>query len=270
MMFLAHKNEIAKNNYKPLEQFNKRKVLVHANKFQLVSNVCPHQKSLISLIPGQGNRVCPYHNWSFNLEGTPVTSGRTAHYCKNEKNLETYPIFEWNHLLFTEKINFDIDFNFKDLILIEERIDVVQANFKTIVDIFLDVDHIQSVHSGVYDLVGITNTDVDWKYYDCGSIQKVEQGALWITVYPYTMIEWQLGSLFVTVALPDGADRTNVSVFKYADKNYLECWKLNEQVWETAWRQDRFQAEIMSEFPIENLEPQKIHLRNFLKENGIH
>jgi phenylpropionate dioxygenase-like ring-hydroxylating dioxygenase large terminal subunit len=269
-MFLAHKDEIEKNNYKPLEQFNKRKVLVCSDELQLVSNICPHQKSIISLVSGQGNRVCPYHNWSFDLKGNPLTSGRTSHYCKNEKNLETHSVFDWNHLLFTEKINFDIDVSFRDLILMEERIDFVEADFKTIIDIFLDVDHIQSVHSGVYDLVGITNTDVLWKYYDYGSVQTVEQGALWITVYPYTMIEWQLGSLFVTVAQPHGINQTKVCVFKYADKNYLEQWKLNEKVWEIAWKQDRSQAEIISEFSTENLEPQKIHFRNFLKENGIY
>jgi len=269
-MFLAHQNHIEKNSYKPLEQFNKKKVLVHSDEFKLVSNICPHQKSLISLDRGEGLRVCPYHNWSFGLDGDPIASGRTADYCKNETPLETYPLFNWNYLLFTEKVNFDIDISFKNLILMEERIDFVNANFKTIIDIFLDVDHIQSVHTGVYDLVGITNTNVNWKYYDNGNVQTVEQGALWITVYPYTMIEWQLGSLFVTVAQPYTDNKTKVSVFKYADKNYLERWKLNEKVWETAWQQDRAQAEIMSEFSNTNLEPQKKHFRNFLNENGIY
>jgi phenylpropionate dioxygenase-like ring-hydroxylating dioxygenase large terminal subunit len=269
-MFLAHTNDLSKDHYKPLEQFNREKVLIYSDKHKIVSNICPHQQSLISLEQGQGIRVCPYHNWSFDIDGFPITSGRTAHYCKNQTPLETLPVFEWNHLLFDRKVSFDISVDFKNLILMEERIDHVDADFKTIVDIFLDVDHIQSVHAGVYDLIGIKNTDVTWQYYDSGSVQTVEQGAFWITVYPNTMIEWQQGSLFITVALPNGNKKSKVSVFKYADKNYLDKWKLNEMVWETAWRQDRSQSEIISSFPENNLEFQKTHFRNFLKTNGIY
>jgi hypothetical protein len=136
-------------------------------------------------------------------------------------------------------------------------------------DLFLDVDHIQSIHAGVYDLIGITNTQVTWDYYTNGSVQRVDQGALWIAVYPYTMIEWQRGSLFITVATPKG-NISKVSVFKYIDKDYNTQWKLNEQVWETAWAQDKAQAEIITRFADENLEPQKQHFREFLKINGTY
>jgi choline monooxygenase len=269
-MFLSHSKDIEKDHFKTLKQTHNTKVLAYSDGYKLVSNICPHQHSFISTGSGQGNRVCPYHSWSFDINGQPLTSGRTGHYCKNQSPLETFPVFEWNHLLFDRKIDFDISVNFENLILMEERIDRVNSDFRKIVDIFLDVDHIQSVHVGVYDLIGIKNTDVKWKYYEEGSIQTVEQGALWITIYPFTMIEWQKGSLFITVAIPDGNEKTKVCVFKYADQNYLKDWKLNEQVWETAWKQDRSQAEIMYEFPMENLEPQKTHFRNFLQINGIY
>jgi hypothetical protein len=135
-------------------------------------------------------------------------------------------------------------------------------------DLFLDVDHIQSIHAGVYDLVDITNTDVKWKYYSNGSIQAVDQGAFWIAVYPYTMIEWQKGSMFITVAKPHG-DTSKVSVFKYTDNLNSTNWKLNEYVWETAWGQDKHQAELITKFADKNLEPQKLHFRDFLTSNGI-
>jgi hypothetical protein len=153
------------------------------------------------------------------------------------------------------------------MVLVESRIDKVKANYKNIMDLFLDVDHIQTVHQGVYDLIGITNTDVQWKYYDNGSVQTVAQGASWIAVYPYTMIEWQAGSLFITVAVPDG-ENSNVNVFKYRDINNTDNWKLNEYVWEKAWAQDKQQAELITEFAQSNLEPQKIHFREFL--NGTY
>lgn len=266
-MFLAHSSSLTLNSYQVLNQYNKQKVLVSLSEPRLVSNICPHQKSLISINNGVGNRVCPYHNWSFTLEGSPLGSGRTSYYCKNQKALDSLEVFEWNSLLFSTKVSFNIAEDFSDMVLIENRVDRVKADYKTIMDIFLDVDHIQTVHQGVYDLIGISDTNVKWEYYENGSVQKVAQGALWIAVYPYTMIEWQNGSLFVTVTVPNGRE-SDVHVFKYMDLRFKPEWEINQQVWETAWSQDKQQAELITEFTQSNLEPQKIHFREFL--NGTH
>jgi phenylpropionate dioxygenase-like ring-hydroxylating dioxygenase large terminal subunit len=268
-MFLSHKSSATPNSYQVLNQFNREKVLVNSNGAQLVSNICPHQQSLISTTNGTGSRVCPYHNWSFTLEGQPITSGRTESYCKNSKPLESNEVYEWNSLLFTTPMDFTITHKFNNMILMENRIDIVKTDYKTVMDIFLDVDHIQTVHTGIYDMIGITNTNVKWDFYKNGNVQTVAQGAEWIALYPYTMIEWQQGSLFITVALPNG-DTSNVHVFKYMDSNNSDMWKLNELVWETAWAQDKKQAELITKFPEDNLESQKIHYRDFLRLNGTY
>ena len=268
-MFLSHINSIKPGSFLVLAQYNNKKIIANSNdQYKIISNICPHQNSLISTSAGRGSRVCPYHTWSFTLEGTPITSGRTEYYCKNEISLDSKEAFEWNGLIFDTPIFFETDVDFKDLILIESRVDIVKANYKIIMDLFLDVDHIQSIHAGVYDLVDITNTEVEWKYYNNGSIQEVHQGARWIALYPYTMIEWQQGSLFITVAVPNG-ESSKVHIFKYADTKFMNKWKLNEFVWETAWKQDVAQAEIITEFVDKNLEPQKQHFRNFLNLRKI-
>jgi phenylpropionate dioxygenase-like ring-hydroxylating dioxygenase large terminal subunit len=268
-MFLSHKASISPNSYQVLEQFNKEKVLINSDEVCLVSNICPHQQSLISTKNGVGNRVCPYHNWSFTLEGYPITSGRTEQYCKNLQPLKTDKVHEWNSLLFTTQVDFDITHKFDNMVLMESRIDVVKANYKNVMDLFLDVDHIQTVHSGIYDMIGITDTDVEWKYYKNGSTQHVRQGAVWMAVYPYTMIEWQQGSLFITVAMPNG-NNSNVHVFKYMDVDSSVTWKLNEHVWETAWAQDKNQAELINGFALHNLEQSKLHYRDFLNLYGTY
>jgi phenylpropionate dioxygenase-like ring-hydroxylating dioxygenase large terminal subunit len=271
-MFLAHKNSITLNSYTPLPQFQNKSVLINDGEFKTVSNVCPHQKSLISTSDGVGNRVCPYHSWSFNISGIPIASGRTGKYCKNENSLGTYPVYEWNGLLFSTPVNFDLDINFKDMQLVEKRIDKVHTRYENIIDLFLDVDHIPGVHTGVYDKIGISNIEsVRWKYFNNGNVQYVyneqgELGAAWVTVYPNTMIEWQPGALFITVALKKSLSETDVLVFKYRDaKSDDALWQLNEDIWETAWQQDKDQAEIITEFNQENLEESKIHFRNWLK-----
>jgi nitrite reductase/ring-hydroxylating ferredoxin subunit len=267
-MFLAHKSTLPDNSYIVLDQFYRKKVLVNDNgQCALVSNICPHQQSLISIRDGSGNRVCPYHSWSFRLDGSPIASGRTDHYCKNATALETEPVFEWNNLLFSCPVDFITDIGFENMVLMENRIDEVNAQPENIMDLFLDVDHIQSVHAGVYDLVDITNTDVQWEYYADGSVQIVDQCARWIAVYPNTMIEWQKGSLFITVAVP-WAGGSRVIVYKYVDKHFVDHWKLNEMVWETAWAQDKEQAQWLTTHAANNLEPQKRHYREYLRLNG--
>jgi hypothetical protein len=83
------------------------------------------------------------------------------------------------------------------------------------------------------------------------------------------MIEWQKGALFITVSIPNN-ENSDVYVFKYADSNNVNNWKTNEYVWEKAWAQDKQQAELITEFAQSNLEPQKIHFREFLKSNGTY
>jgi len=267
-MFLAHKNSIKEGEYIPLEQYNKTKIIANIRgEYKIISNVCPHQKSLISLKKGLGNRVCPYHNWTFDISGNPLTSGRTT--CKNNDPLKVEQVYEWDNMLFSVPFNSVTELKLKDLQLIEQRIDIVNANTVTIMDLFLDVDHIPTVHKGVYEQLGINPTLVSWNYYDNGSEQTV-QGAKWVAIYPNTMIEWQLGSLFITVAEHINECQSKVHVFKYRDVNMHEkVWEMNEYVWETAWAQDKRQAELIIGINYDNLETPKQHYRDWLNGSNV-
>jgi len=270
-MFLAHKNTIKEGHYIPLEQYGKKNILANIlGEFKIISNVCPHQQSLISTKKGFGSRVCPYHSWSFELDGSPKTSGRTEKYCKNVTTLASATVYEWNNLLFSEPVDFLDEIELGHLELVEQRVDIVKSNSETIMDLFLDVDHIPTVHKGVYDQIGITDTAVDWTYYKNGSGQVVKQGAKWLAVYPYTMIEWQQGALFITIAEPVSNNESKVYVFKYRDP-YIEEreWETNEFVWETAWAQDKHQAELIVGVNIYNLEESKQHYRNWKNATNV-
>ena len=274
IMFLSHISEIKKEtSFITLPQYNNKKIVVNNNGYWIVSNVCPHQRSLISIEAGIGNRTCPLHSWAFSPSGAARSSGRTEDYCKNTAQLESTKAFKWKDMLFSVPVDFDIGLDFSSVSLVERRIDRVKANYVSIMDLFLDVDHIPSVHQGVYDQVGLSDISVNWQYRDYGSAQIVNTGdrAAWIAIYPYTMIEWQNGFLFITVAKPDLDTRlTDVHIFKY--KTLMDDsvnWKLNETVWETAWAQDKEQATRIVEQSDNNLEPQKLHFREFLKTHAI-
>lgn len=272
-MFIGHVNDIQKNEYIPLKQFNNRKVISNSNGIHLISNVCPHQKSLLSSEKGSGARVCPYHGWSFDIAGNPLGSGLTA--CKNTKVLETETVYQWNNLLFTQPIEIpEADFINTDYMeLVETRVDHVKASANNIMDLFLDVDHIELVHAGVYDELGMPDIrEVDWHYYNWGSLQLVPgpngYGAAWIAAYPNTMIEWQLGAMFITVAKDLGNGSSDVVVYKYRDTSCtIDFWETNSSIWETAWHQDKSQAELLTEFNQDYLEPAKQHFRNYLSDS---
>jgi phenylpropionate dioxygenase-like ring-hydroxylating dioxygenase large terminal subunit len=268
-MFLAHKSSIKEGCYIPLEQYNNTKILANIDgEYKLISNVCPHQKSLISIRKGSGNRVCPYHNWSFDINGNPLTSGRTE--CKNNNPLLSEPVYEWDSLLFSVPVASMPQLHLENFQFVEHRVDIVNANSITIMDLFLDVDHIPTVHRGVYEQLGIDATEVLWNYYDNGSEQTVKQGAKWIAIYPNTMIEWQLGALFITVTEQINQYQSKVYVFKYREPNMHEkVWEMNQHVWETAWTQDKYQAELIVGINKDNLETPKQHYRDWLNGSYI-
>jgi phenylpropionate dioxygenase-like ring-hydroxylating dioxygenase large terminal subunit len=289
-MFIVHKNDLTSQHNLPLIQFDNKKFVAKDNDtFRLFNNICPHQGSLI--VKNQSPLIkCHYHGWQWNTSGDPISNGSTK-ICNNS-NLRYKTLSAEHNLIFTEPIDLDIvkDINLSHMSLVEKRTDLVVANYTTITDVFLDVDHIPIAHQGVYDSIGISGSpDVHWNYYNWGSIQLVEKSvdyngdfkttlldiseeklsAFWIAVYPYTMIEWQPGAMFITVCSPK-ENKTNVSVFKYRDLRYNDLnWKINSNMWETAWSQDKDLAEGIVNINSKFFEDSKLHFRQWLKNNEL-
>jgi phenylpropionate dioxygenase-like ring-hydroxylating dioxygenase large terminal subunit len=288
-MFLAHVNDIVPNVKKPLAQYQLKKTLINNGQFKLVNNICPHQKSLIITKP-QENLQCRYHAWSWDNNGNPTSNGTTS-VC-NDFQLVMKDTYTSNNLIFSEQVNLSsLSLDFSHMRLVEERTDIINANYKNIIDVFLDVDHISVVHPDVYTKVGVAEkTEVEWEYYDWGNIQLVQKNnpydqsfektllgseedlsAVWVTVYPYTTIDWQPGCLTIVVCVPVNDSLTNAVIYKYRDTRYSDSnWKINSDIWETAWQQDTEQVEcIVSQSNIDaHLEPAKKHFRHWEKENG--
>jgi len=269
-MFLSHTHDVKSGFSQPLLQFNNKKFITNQEgEYKIANNICPHQGSLI--VSGVADKIkCRYHGWEWDINGNPISQGHTG-VC-NKSKVAMSPCFESNGLLFSTDIKLDVAVPFNDFTLIESRVDNVDANYKTIMNVFLDVDHIPVVHKDVYTDLGIGDEpDVIWDYYDWGSMQSVIPNnptgiyaAIWIAVYPFTMIEWQQNALFITVCLPKN-NSTQIAVFKYMQTDTSESdWKENAAMWETAWAQDKEQAElIVGRSPINNLEEQKIHFLNW-------
>ena len=290
-MFLGHVNDLQDNEWRVYPQLNEWALSKSDGKYFLISNICPHQGSFFKDTQGKNIRRCPYHGWSFRHTGEPIGSGTTEHICKNTENLKTKEVYIWNGFIFSEPHDLPESFiNTDNLKLVEHRVDTVMSNFKNIVHLFLDVDHIPVVHPKVYNQ--LVSEEIIWSIHDSSSLQLVPAnnefssnytesflpqdknlpyGAAWFTVYPYTMMEWQPGAWFITTAIPTSQGTTDVSVYKYRDMNYSDAnWKLNEEIWETAWSQDCTQSEmIVLNAEQKHLEQPKVHYNEWLKRNRL-
>ena len=264
-MFLGHVSDLQNGQSKSLDIYDNSKILTNNNgTYRLGSNICPHQNSRI--ISGCTTEIkCQYHGWSWNTDGSPKGSG-SSKMC-NKIPLHFKDVHEYKGLLFDAPIDLSIlgDVSFENLRLDEYRVDILDADPKVTMDIFLDVDHIPTVHNGVYDLLGIEGeADVSWHYTDWGSIQVVVDAnntviARWIAIYPYTMIEWQAGFLFVTQCI----DNKKIAVWKYKNIDSPDEYEINSKMWEAAFAQDKAQARQMYRFPSAHLEEAKEHYRDW-------
>ena len=270
-MFLAHRNDIQEGEATPLEQTENKKFILKnvLGEYKLGNNICPHQLSRI-ICKKQKELRCQYHGWSWNHDGKYLDSGSAAQ--QNNSTLFLEPVIDNNGLLFDQKIDLStIPYaSFDNFVLAHHRVDIVDADPRITMDIFLDVDHIPHVHEGVYNLLGIQGpANVAWDYFDWGNIQKVSDNegkmiATWIAVYPYTMIEWQAGSVFITECFGEN----KIAVWKYYNKDTsYKSYEQNSQMWETAWSQDKNQAMQMTKFPNSAfLEEAKKHYRYWLQQ----
>jgi phenylpropionate dioxygenase-like ring-hydroxylating dioxygenase large terminal subunit len=291
-MFLAHQSDLTNNAWRVYPQLPNWTLTKQGTDHALVSNVCLHQGSRLRGEFGQGDRTCPFHGWKYSIDGKPLASGNTIT-CVNAGPLNKKPVHVEKNFVFDSPVELS-ELGFIDtanLKLVENRIDTVNAHWQHILNLFLDVDHIPVVHPGVYQEIGAPNVnDLEWYYKENASIQLVPRilvdndfnstllptdlnskySAAWTTVYPYTMMEWQPGAWFITVCVPVNDNQTRVNVYKYRDTRYTDLnWEINERVWETAWKQDRDQAEQLTtiNIPRANLEQQKLHFVDWLDRN---
>lgn len=297
-MFIGHKSELTNCTWKVLPQYGNTKTLCQdADGYFIQSNICTHQGSLIRAGTGTGNPVCPYHAMSWDFKGTPKANGTVGHhggqYCTNDTPLKNTEVYEWEGFLFASPVDFPDAGIEGDYKLEEYRVDIIQADTTPSMDLFLDVDHIPVVHPQLYSQINIpTVADVRWAFAENSSIQYVPfdnsdnqwgdllnkepmWGAIWLAVYPNVMFEWQPGAVFVMQLEEVKEGHSKCHVWKYRDYSYSEqVYNTSQQIWETAWSQDKAQAEKLQagykfvKWP--KLEPAKQHYRQFLYGKEIH
>ena len=248
-------------DYYTLEWMDHAKMLVrNASGVELLSNVCRHRQAI--MLEGRGNAeniVCPLHRWTYNLKGELLGA---PHFPESPcVKLHSTPLTSWNGLLFAgprdprkdlARVTTMADWDFSGYVLESVRVDEYDINWKTFVETYLEVYHVNPFHPGLGNFTDCNNFTVD--YGDDYSVQIVsakaglqrpgtpvyqrwhdaclkqlngrvpKQGALWASYFPGLTFEWYPNVLVVSNLIPRSPTRTtNVVEFYYPEE--IACFE---------------------------------------------
>lgn len=222
---------------------------------ELLSNVCRHRQSI--MLGGRGNThniVCPLHRWTYDLKGELLGAPRFDE--SPSVRLRARPLTRWSGLLFTgprdprrdlANITTAADWDFSGYVLDSVRVDEYEINWKTFIETYLEVYHVDYFHPGLGNFADCNNFSVDYgedfsvqivaakaglakpgtaayKRWQAACLQQLDgrtpkQGALWMTYYPGLMLEWYPNVLVVSHLIPRSPTRTtNVVEFYYPEE----------------------------------------------------
>ena len=248
-----------------LPQENEGRALIRTEQgITLVSNVCRHRQAV--MLKGKGNLkdpslgmgghiVCPLHRWTYSQQGQLIGA---PHFAQDPcLNLKTYPLREWNGLLFEDNglnIAGDLshmkvanDLSFDGFALGHVELHRCHYNWKTFIEVYLEDYHVGPFHPGLGNFV--TCDDLSWQFEKEFSVQTVgvanelkrsgspvyerwqqvllnyrngqapKQGAIWLTYYPHIMVEWYPHVLTVSTLHPVSVNETlNMVSFFYPEE----------------------------------------------------
>ena len=242
-------------DYHSLAWMDHGKVLVrNTGGVELLSNVCRHRQSI--MLQGRGNAeniVCPLHRWTYDMKGELLGA---PHFPENPcVKLNSTPLSNWKGLLFAGPRNpaRDLaglslagDFDFSGYVLDRVRIDDYPINWKTFIEVYLEVYHVDPFHPGLGNFTDCDNfrlecadnyslqivgpkaglnsagTRVSRRWHDAClrylDGKEPKYGALWLTYFPGLMLEWYPNVLVVSQVIPRSPTlTTNVVEFYYPE-----------------------------------------------------
>ena len=243
-------------DYQTLAWMDHARLLVrNESGVELLSNVCRHRQAL--MLEGQGNAqniVCPLHRWTYDLRGELLGA---PHFPESPcVRLPSTALKNWNGLLFggSRDPQADLaglpvasDFDFSGYVLDRVVVDDYPFNWKTFLEVYLELYHVEPFHPGLSNFADCGNFRYAWgaewslqivaarnglakpgtpvyqRWHDA-CLQQLDgrapkQGALWMTYYPNVMLEWYENVLVVSHVVPRGPQRTiNVVEFYYPEE----------------------------------------------------
>lgn len=212
-------------------------------------NVCRHHAAaILTEAEGRAEHLrCPYHGWTYNLEGALVFTpefGGVRNFSRAANGLAPIQTAEWQDWVFVKLDSTGPaleDFLGKDLIeqfaslkleklsWFERRSYLLHCNWKVFVDNYLDGGyHVPHIHGGLGSVLDNSRYSIEngarfclqWSPMLSGKgdaeTAQVRRGsrALYYWIYPNFMVNWYEGVMDTNLVVPRGVDRTEV-IFDY-------------------------------------------------------
>jgi len=252
----------------------------------LLSNVCAHRQMPL-LAPHQITTDttirCPAHAWAFSLDGT---CDKSPHYIDKpsydgcptyDKHLKTLPVESRNglllsgniaiysHFMTNSKIAHLIDFsNYNYHETITTKYDF---NWKSFMELYLELYHVKPVHPGLGNYVDAKNfeweihpnwssqimkfnpqlmqSDNAWARYQRAVFEDASlnntPAAIWITLHPNVMIEYYPHGMAISTVWPDGTTPgkcTNIVEYFFKKGTRIDIIELLQLAYDEAATED--------------------------------
>lgn len=232
--------------------------MINDGSLRCISNICSHKKATIMQGRGDIGSVisCPIHRWTWDLEGRIKGARGFDRDCSMD--LKQTEIHGWKGHVFAGGKEWlsDIDrigdlSRYLDASLYErhDRSSITYSfSWRIFMEIFLDLYHVRSFHPGLGSLTDCQTFDwifgKNWScqtgrfgrgivrdlayqelydlYKESGHYDSAEYGAIWLGIYPNTMIEYYPGCLVVSTVWPNGASSCTNHLDFYYEKGLLE------------------------------------------------
>jgi choline monooxygenase len=215
-------------------------------------NVCRHHAAAVETrLEGKTHLLrCPYHGWTYSLQGelkgTPDFQG-VCGFEKSESGLVPVAVNEWEGFVFVRLspegpslsefmgplIEQFRPMNLSGLHFVERRRYAFDCNWKVFVDNYLDGGyHVPHLHRGLDSVLDYANYQIENGERYClqwspvvaegaeaqtGAVRTGDR-ALYYWIYPNFMVNWYEGLMDTNLVLPLGVDKTEVVFdFYFAD-----------------------------------------------------
>ena len=239
-----------------------RVLVRNAAGIELLSNVCRHRQAIMLRDRGnQANIVCPLHRWTYDLKGQLLGAPSFPdNPCLNLDRTPLSHwnglLFEGPRDIAADMARLSVarDFSFDGYMLDHVEIHECHYNWKTFIEVYLEDYHVGPFHPGLGQFV--TCDDLRWEFGERYSVQTVgisnalarpgtprykawhdqvikyrrdrypdavpPHGAIWLTLYPNVMLEWNPHVLVVSTLVPRGPQHTtNLVEFYYPEEIVL-------------------------------------------------
>jgi choline monooxygenase len=256
----------------------------NADGVELLSNTCRHRQAV--MLEGRGkarNIVCPIHRWSYDLGGRQRAA---PHFPENPcLDIHRRPLRAWNGLLFegprdiaTELAGFSKagELDFSDYVYERTVVDQYPANWKTFLEIYLELYHVEPAHSGLKGYVDCNAfAPADWEFGSTWSNQVMtlkadlsaasepyrhytrlvtdlrgrppKHATLWFCLYPDVMLEWYPEALAVSFLVGESPSSTVnvVDLYYPADiiADHPDIVEAHQAAYDESAAEDRFIVE---------------------------